>query len=337
MGDLDGLAQDADEEARAGKVAFETTKHALDEAKRTIFDRRGESRVMVKTYDENGKPITDEKGRPVLRELTEEEEKLGLKAGKDKKVHVSTNGIMNDVNGAGQYAYQHDAEDKYVVIYPQANGKMAELYVAFYQKYMEGDLLGLSTTTELVKDLIGQYGTSGLVLNGHSRGSLTVTNAMQSFLNDNGYGSATGLSVNMFGPAQNIYNADQVLADLQARDYMTPEQQNKEYLINRYQANEHDPVSWLIGGNPSTGGTNSKNATGVVGFFVNIYENLKVLVGDNTAHNSYGDCSLNHISPSACASYWKDSPESKAGFRNERWSRPVKPSFKFEDPKKEWK
>jgi filamentous hemagglutinin len=338
MGDLDGLAQDADEEARAGKTAYEVTKVGLDKAKQAIFDRREESKIMVKQKDANGNIIKDKDGRPVLRELTEEEKKLGLKVSdKDGKVHVSTNGIFNDVNGAGQYAYQHDEEDMYVAVYPKADGFMAELFVAFYQKYMEGDLLGLSTTTELIKDLLGQYGESGLVLNGHSRGSLTITNAMNSYLKERGYGSAPGLQVNFFGAAQNVYNADQTLADLQGRDSWAPEKQDEASLVNNYQANEHDPVSWLIGGNPSNGGTNSQNATGVIGFFVNIYENLKVLVGDNTSHNSYGDCGLNNNKQQVCRDYWQDSPERKAGFRKERWSRPVKPSFKFEDPKREWK
>lgn len=56
-------------------------------------------------------------------------------------------------------------------------------------------------------------------MDGHSRGTLTITNAYSSWLNDGDVGKYTNLRTNMVGAAAaNIKNTDRKLAQLQGRN-----------------------------------------------------------------------------------------------------------------------
>ena len=115
----------------------------------------------------------------MTRELSNEE-KNNLQKGSDGKVHITDNGIFNDADAAAKYAAQHTNSDGalYAIHFPEAENGLSEMMVAGYQKYLESDLLGLTNATQETKTMMENYGTEGLHLDGHSRGSLTVANAM---------------------------------------------------------------------------------------------------------------------------------------------------------------
>ncbi len=98
-------------------------------------------------------------------------------------------------------------------------GMVHDPSIAAYQKFLENDKLGLTNATKQVKDVITNYGITGLQMDGHSRGTLTIINAYSSLLNDEeNIGKYTALRTNMVGPAANVRNADAKLADLQGRN-----------------------------------------------------------------------------------------------------------------------
>lgn len=55
-------------------------------------------------------------------------------------------------------------------------------------------------------------------MDSHSRGTLTITNAYSSWLNDGDVGKYNNLRTNMVGATTNIKNADRKLAQLQGRN-----------------------------------------------------------------------------------------------------------------------
>jgi len=62
----------------------------------------------------------------------------------------------------------------------------------------------LTNTREDLKKIMEQYGSTGLQVDGHSRGSMTIGNAIRSI--DKQYGKdkrLTNTSVSYFGPADN--------------------------------------------------------------------------------------------------------------------------------------
>ncbi|MDX1253530.1 MAG: hypothetical protein IDH49_15020 [Gammaproteobacteria bacterium] len=127
-----------------------------------------------------------------------------------------------------------------------------------------------------------QYGQSDLQLDGHSRGSMTIGNAMESLTNSpNAQGSLSGTTVNFFGPAYNAQQADGLLSNLQNRSAMPEEQQSGTVL--QYMNHVADPVGGLIGGNPPTGGTIPAGSS-------EFQEWVRaVTMQKDTSHNCYGD------------------------------------------------
>jgi filamentous hemagglutinin len=144
--------------------------------------------------------------------------------------------------------------------------------------------------------LIGRYGQvdsngqGGLVLDGHSRGALTVANAMATSLDQNGPGSAQGLTVNFFGPAANATNADKNLAQLQNRE---PGDTTRQLYL---EAHQNDFVARIIGLNPATGGTPSLNSDGAPRSAWQ--EWLNMFGGGVSVHNCYGS------GRAGCQVYW---------------------------------
>lgn len=248
-------------------------------------------------YDENGKPIQG-------RKLTEEE-KMNLQPGKDGKVYVADNGIFNDSAAAAKYADQHSTAGdgpQYYIAFPEANNTLSELLIAAYQKNLENDFWGLTNATEETRLMMLLYGQDGLHLDGHSRGSLTIGNAMESIAKMPGAGGLlSGTSVSFFGPAYNAAQADQLLSFLQDRSAISDPSQRQNMVLT-LQNNIADPVGRFIGGNPATGGTIPDGTT-------LLEQMIRAATGQpNTSHNCYGS----PVGTSPCSKFWKDSPGEQA-------------------------
>jgi len=271
------------EQAVKGEVYTQAIKFT-DEAYRTMFLE--EVKVYVVEKDSEGNQLPP-------RELTQEE-KFNLKPAADGKVHIADNGINNDLNGANKYAEQHSTADgpQYFIHFPKAENRLSELLIAGYQKYLESDALGLANATDLTREYMLLYGQDGLHLDGHSRGSLTVGNAMESLENlSNSSGLLSGSTVSFFGPAYNAAAADALLSHLQNRDSWANPQEGVLTLQNH----QNDIVGGWIGLNPSTGGVTPSQSNSA-------WEMLRVLGGEDTPHNCYG------VAGPGCTELWQGSP-----------------------------
>lgn len=179
------------------------------------------------------------------------------------------------------------------------------MMVAAYQKFLENDTLGLTNATKEVKSLIQTYGETGLQMDGHSRGTLTITNAYSSLLNDGDTGKYTNLRTNMVGAAANVKNADRKLAELQGRNIDNYDEQEKSAMSIHVQGHTADPVHRVIGLNAPTGVTTKPdNALG------GIKEAVNSMIGKKTsAHNCYGvgkkECGNDEILENKQPMKWK--------------------------------
>ncbi|MBV5335453.1 MAG: hemagglutinin repeat-containing protein [Sulfuricurvum sp.] len=250
---VQGMQERVEAQQAINQALFKEAVKFTDEAYRTMFLQKAKIVEILK--DENGKVLYDENKNIMTRELSNDE-KNNLQKGSDGKVHIVDNGIFNDEAAAAKYAGQHTNADGalYAIHFPEADNGLSEMMVAGYQKYLESDLLGLANATQETKTLMENYGTEGLHLDGHSRGSLTVTNAMDSLANDpNGKGSLSQTIINFFGPAQNVANADETLSYLQNRDSISDIDMKNSMVIN-YEAHMADAIALLVGWNAATGG-----------------------------------------------------------------------------------
>ncbi|WP_404549502.1 hypothetical protein, partial [Dyella jejuensis] len=92
--------------------------------------------------------------------------------------------------------------------FPEASNALSELLVAGYQKNLENDFFGLTNATVETKDMMLLYGETGLHFDGHSRGSMTIGNAMESIARMSGsQGILSNTTVGFFGPAYNAAKA----------------------------------------------------------------------------------------------------------------------------------
>lgn len=295
--DVAVLERKAQEEQKIRNLAMKAVTAFTDPAYKAMFLSKAKIYVIVKEAD--GSIVKDSNDIPKYRELTEEE-KTHLQPGADGKVHIANNGIFNgkelDPSAAAKYALQNNGAT-YFIHFPEASNTVSELLVAAYQKHLEGDLLGLTNATQEVKDAMKQYGETGLQIDGHSRGSMTVGNAMESLAKEPGAkGSLSNTTVNFFGPAFSAEKGDKLLSFLQNRDGMTPEQQDKAMLM--FQNHAADPVGgwFLVGGNPGTGGTIPSDSSSLL-------ESIRAGTGQKTTvHNCYGSGD----SLGACEKFWQD-------------------------------
>jgi filamentous hemagglutinin len=286
-----GAMQQTVEAERAIKVeAFKQVTVATDEAYKTMFTKEHALLEVTKNPD----------GTLKAKEVNGTD---NLQKGADGKVHLSTNGIFNSTGAATKYTEQHatDPGTQYLIAFPEANSLVAELFVAGYQKFLESDALGLTNSTTQVVGIMNQYGQSGLELNGHSRGSLTIGNAMDSMArHENAKGSLSGTRINFFGPAMNVNNADATLSTLQNRPSMPAAQQSNATL--HYMCHVADPVCGIIGWNDATGGTVPMGSGTVAGWSAEdgaggsmrvggsspVWERIRAATGqENTSHNLY--------------------------------------------------
>lgn len=264
------LAEEAKAIQAIKQDTYEIVKHHADAA----YERSKTSNQHDVTKDENGKPVAtpklDEAGSPIV--------------GSDGKAHVATNGIYNNLEAATKYAEQHNlAEETVRLIHiPEAESMVGELMLAGYQKFLESDFFGLTQGTEDVKSLLLEHGKDGVHLSGHSRGSLTIGNALESLAKlPDAKGMLKGTTIDFFGPAYNAEKADKLLAYLQDRDSVTDPEERAKMAI-RMENHFLDPIGRWVGGNPGTGGVIPKgeNMITVV---------MKAATGrPNTSHNCYG-------------------------------------------------
>ncbi|WGE55454.1 hemagglutinin repeat-containing protein [Actinobacillus equuli subsp. equuli] len=216
----------------------------------------------------------------------------------ETKYVVAFNGIFNDENAAAKFAWQNYVakesqsgkidsrvhQNVYFVHHPQAGNTISELLVAGYEKMFEtsfGNVLGMDNSSLQAKELMTKYGKNELFVGSHSRGTLTVTNALNSLNTKENRDDKllSGTTVKMVGPATNVTHADNVLSVLQTGKERT----NREGSI-RIENHEQDPVGSMpiiLGGNPATMNDNEQNR-GVIRRVIDMF-------GDNSSmHNCYG-------------------------------------------------
>ncbi|MFT5534894.1 MAG: filamentous hemagglutinin [Candidatus Paceibacteria bacterium] len=277
------------EQAIKETVIAETFKLS-DEAYRKLFLK---SSIVIAL-------VTDPETRKLTSRQLSDEEKQNLQPAEDGKVHVSTNGIFNDQEAAIKYVRQHSllTGPQYLVYFPEANNVVSELMVAAYQSFLENKTLGLSTTTEEVKRISDQYGQTGLQLDGHSRGTLTIGNVLEAKAKEEqAQGSISKTTVSFFGPAYNAKKADGLLSILQDRAAMDNMQAQMESVLT-LQNHVADPVGIILGGNPATGGTIPENSTALT-------EMIRAATGKpDTSHNCYGSTN----NRPECGPFWSSTP-----------------------------
>ncbi len=154
--------------------------------------------------------------------------------------------------------------------------------VAGYEKFIENQYTGFANATQETINVMQQYGSLGLQIDGHSRGGLTTGNALEylNSLGDSATGALTNTTINLYGSAYNALQADNLLAPLQNRDTVTDVNLLNSMVIHQ-QTHQADFVGYLVGGNPPTGGTIPPESSFM-------QETLRILGGANTVHSCYG-------------------------------------------------
>lgn len=243
--DVEAMRQTAEAEREIKEAAFREAVKFSDEAYRVSFLEKARM-YRVARDPESGEAIKGVDGDPVMTELTDSE-KLALKPEPGSRLNVFTNGIFNDEAAAARYAIQMSelppGQDVYLVYYPQAGNPISELMVAGYQKFLEGGIGDLSNASHEMKTLMRQYGADGLNLVGHSRGAMTIGNAMEALSEQAGSGGVlNNTEIKFVGPAYNAQDAANML------DAMS----NGNRSVVLLQNHADDFVGTLIGGNPAT-------------------------------------------------------------------------------------
>ena len=250
-----------------------------------------------------------EKGRNIylLHELSDQERNqlqkvtyTDPKTGKtESKYVVAFNGIFNDRNSAAKFAVQNYIagrddktgnidqkvyKDVYFVHHPEAKNGLSELLVAGYEKMFEtsfGNLLGMDNSTLQAMNIMKQYGKDDLYVGAHSRGTLTVSNALKALNTEDNREKKllSNTSVKMVGPAADITRADGYLSQLQ-----TGKERTTSDGSIRIENHASDPVGSmpiLLGGNSATTSENNLNK----GWIARISD----IFGDNSSvHNCHG-------------------------------------------------
>ena len=250
-----------------------------------------------------------DKGRNIyqLHELSDQERNqlqkvtyTDPKTGKtESKYVVAFNGIFNDRNSAAKFAVQNYIagrddktgnidqkvyKDVYFVHHPKANNAFSELLVAGYEKMFEGsfgNLLGMDNSSLQAMNMMKQYGKDDLYLGSHSRGTLTVSNALKALNTEDNREKKllSNTTVKMVGPAADVTRADGYLSQLQ-----TGKERTTSDGSIRIENHASDPVGSmpiLLGGNPATTSENNLNK----GWIARISD----IFGDNSSvHNCYG-------------------------------------------------
>ena len=228
-----------------------------------------------------------DKGRNIyqLHELSDQERNqlqkvtyTDPKTGKtESKYVVAFNGIFNDYNAAAKFAVQNYIagrddktgnidqkiyKDVYFVHHPEAKNGLSELLVAGYEKMFEtsfGNLLGMDNSSLQAMNIMKQYGKDDLYLGSHSRGTLTLSNALKALNTEDNRAKKllSGTTIKMVGPAADVTRADGYLSQLQ-----TDKERTTSDGSIRIENHASDPVGSmpiLLGGNPATTSENNLN------------------------------------------------------------------------------
>ena len=249
------------------------------------------------------------KGRNIyqLHELSDQERNqlqkvtyTDPKTGKtESKYVVAFNGIFNDRNSAAKFAVQNYIagrddktgninqkvyKDVYFVHHPEAKNGLSELLVAGYEKMFEGsfgNVLGMDNSSLQAMNIMKQYGKDDLYLGSHSRGTLTLSNALKALNTEDNRDKKllSGTTIKMVGPAADVTRADSYLSQLQTGKERTAS--DGSIRIENHASDPVGSIPILLGGNPATTSENNLNK----GWIARISD----IFGDNSSvHNCYG-------------------------------------------------
>jgi filamentous hemagglutinin len=260
--DVAGLQKSAQEQQAGNMLVLQAAVAFTDQAFKASFLDQAKMYKKV--------PVPDDKGNTTIQwqEMTPDE-KAKIPPGSRIANNGIFNGDPNDPKAAQNLAEQNSSGDaQYLVHFPQANTLVAELLVAGYQKFLENGTTGLTNATQQNVDLIKQTG-GDITLDGHSRGGMTVGNALTAVQEQGGAGDKT--NVNLFGSAYNAQDAANTVNQLTNGLGQVTSQVHKD-----------DFVGTVLGGNAATGGTTPTGSS-------TLQEWIKMLGSDSTSHNNYGD------------------------------------------------
>ncbi len=260
--DVAGLQKSAQEQQAGNMLVLNAATALTDPAFRAAFLDQSKMYKKVEVKDDKGNTTIE------WKEMTPEE-KAAIPPGS----RVANNGIFNggpsDPKPAQDLAKQNSSGDaQYLIHFPEANNIISELLVAGYQKFLEGGTLGLTNATQQNVDLWNQTG-GNITLDGHSRGGMTVGNALTAVQEQGSKGSTT--NVNLFGSAYNAQDAANTVNQMTDGKGQVTSQVHKD-----------DIVGTVLGGNAATGGTTPSGSS-------TLQEWIKILSGESTSHNNYGD------------------------------------------------
>ncbi|UTO28998.1 hemagglutinin repeat-containing protein [Bartonella harrusi] len=258
------------------EIAF-IKKHPVGEVE------HAENGNVLYLKDKNGEYIKDSNGKYItLYHYLKPEEEQHLQAGSDGIRRMFYNGIYNTPDDAARNAVQladNKNEPLYFTYFPQAEDKLVEFGVAFYQKFWEGDTWGLSNSTKKFQNFVRQYGNKGAIVSAHSRGTLTVSNRVNNFKKHGVHGVAKKTDFYLFGAAAHNQSIANTVDEISYG--------KKNYVYT--QGHLLDPISTVVGYNWPT-------AYKVPNLYllpaIPTIEQGKALLGyDPSTHRCYGDAS----------------------------------------------
>jgi filamentous hemagglutinin len=279
---LDELRRTANAERVIREAFLGEALKRTDEAYRVSYLKKAE--LYAIPLDDDGNRVLDANGQPLLVKVSDAK-KANLIRDKSGNVKLFTNGIFNELVSAANYAVQMSqpkgGETVYLAYFPQANSFLAELAVAGLQAFLEGGIADLTNTSEGLVELYRLYGNQGLDISGHSRGTMTVGNALRHLAKEN---SSTPLltqtQIRYVGPADNAQQAANNLSLLSGGQQTSIALQN----------HADDFVGTLIGRNPATYDKRPDGSN-------RLLEWLKVFGDAPTVHSCYGTMAIN---PTEC-------------------------------------
>ncbi len=258
--DVAGLQKSAQDQQAANMLVLNAATALADPAFKAAFLDQSKMYKKVEGKDDKGNTIIE------WKEMTHEE-KAKIQPGSRVANNGIFNGGPNDPKPAQDLANQNNGAD-YLVHFPQANNMVSELLVAGYQKFLENSTTGLTNATQQNVDLWKQTG-GNITLDGHSRGGMTVGNALDAVQEQGSKGGTT--IVNLFGSAYNAQDAANTVTQ------MTDSKGQVKQSTHNY-----DLIGRLLGGNAGTGGSIPEGSSV-------LQEVIRTMGGESTVHNNYGD------------------------------------------------
>jgi filamentous hemagglutinin len=138
--------------------------------------------------------------------------------------------------------------------------------------FLEGRLGDLANATLEIRRLMEQHGAEGLNLDGHSRGAMTIGNALESLAGQDGSaGLLSNTEIKFVGPAYSAQRAATLLEGLS----------NGNRSVVLLQNHADDFVGVLIGNNPATYDQRPPESS-------RLNEWWRILGDAPTAHSCYG-------------------------------------------------